>query len=122
MYGKKIWFFPDGERPPVGNSELIGHESYVVLNPNDSDAHLTFTIYFEDEVPLRDICVTVGAQRVGCFRTHDPEQFGGHTIAVGVQYAAKVESDVPVIIQYGRLDTRQQNMAFYTTIGYPYGE
>ena len=33
-------------------------------------------------------------------------------------YAMLLESDVPVIVQYGRLDVRQTNMAFYTTSGY----
>ena len=119
MYGKKVWLFPDGERPPVGEFELIGHESYVVLNPNDKDAHLTITVYFEEKPPIENVSAMVAAQRVGCFRTHDPEQFGGITLPVGQQYALKIESDVPVVIQYGRLDTRQQNMAFYTTMGYP---
>ena len=39
-YGKRVWFFPDGDRPPFGDSELKGHESVVVLNPNDRDAHI----------------------------------------------------------------------------------
>ena len=34
MNGKKVWFFPDGDRPPFGESELKGHESYIVLIPN----------------------------------------------------------------------------------------
>ena len=106
MLGKKIWLFPDGERPPLGEFDLIGHESYVVLNPNGQDAHLTFTIYFEDKPPIENVCVTVAANRVGCFRSHDPAQFGGVTMPVGEQYALKVESDTPVVIQYGRLDTR----------------
>jgi hypothetical protein len=114
MYGKKVWIFPDGERPPLGD--------YVVLNPTDQDAHLCFTIYFEDKPPIDNVFVTVAAQRVGCFRTHDPKQFGGVTMPVGEQYAVKIQSDVPVVIQYGRLDTRQQNMAFYTTMGYPCAE
>ena len=36
----------------------------------------------------------------------------------GRQYAMKVESDVPVIVQYGRLDARQTNLAYYTVMGY----
>lgn len=119
MEGKKIWFFPDGDRPPFGDSPMKGHESYVVLNPNSQEAHLKFTIYFEDQDPIRDIPLTVGAERVMCFQTHNPDHFGEHTLPLTTQYAARIESDVPVIVQYGRLDARQDNLAYYTTMGYP---
>jgi len=122
MYGKKVWFFPDGDRPPAGDDLMKGHESYVVLNPNDQDAHIEFTLYFEDKEPIRGIKMTVGAERVMCYQTHRPEHFGEHVLPLTTQYAAKVESDVPVIIQYGRLDQRQTNLAYYTTMGYPGNE
>jgi hypothetical protein len=118
MYGKKVWFFPDGDRPPAGDSPMKGHESYIVLNPNSTEAHLLFTLYFEDKPPVRDIRMTVGAERVSCFQTHRSEHFGDRVLPLGTQYAVKVESDIPVIIQYGRLDTRQENLAYYTTMGY----
>ena len=121
MYGKRIWFFPDGDRPPFGNSELKGHESYVVLNPNDTEAHLKLTIYYEDKEPVRGIEMSVGAERVRCYQTHNPEHFGEHTLPLATQYALKVESDVPVIVQYGRLDPRQANLAYYTTMGFAEG-
>jgi len=119
MDGKKIWYFPDGDRPPFGESELKGHESYIVLNPNKRDAHLKFTLYFEDKEPVRDIEVIGEAERVKCFQTHNPDHFGKHVLPLTTQYALKIESDVPVIAQYGRLDSRQANLAYYTTMGYP---
>lgn len=118
MQGSKTWFFPDGDRPPLGDSLMKGHESYVVLNPNDRDARVEFTLYFEDEGPVTGIRQTVPAQRVRCFQTHNSEHFGQHVLPVARQYAVKVESDVPVIVQYGRLDARQANLAYYTTMGY----
>lgn len=121
MHGKKIWFFPDGDRPPPGESLMKGHESYVILNPNNEDAHVSFTLYFEDRAPIRDITMTVGAERVSCFQTHRKEHFGEHVLPLSTQYAVKVESDTPVIVQYGRLDARQDNLAYYTTMGWTEG-
>jgi len=118
MYGSRTWFFPDGDRPPLGDSLMKGHESYVLLNPNAQDAHVTFTLYFEDEEPVREIPFTVPAERVRCFQTHNPGHFGQHTLPVARQYAVKIQSDVPVIAQYGRLDARQENLAYYTTMGF----
>lgn len=118
MYGKKVWFFPDGDRPPAGESLMKGHESYVILNPHKQCANISFTLYFEDDEPLRDINMTVKGERVKCFQTHNQDHFGQHTLPVSKQYAVKIESDVPVIAQYGRLDARQDNLAYYTTMGY----
>lgn len=118
MQGSKTWFFPDGDRPPLGDSLMKGHESYVILNPNGQDAQVSFTLYFEDEPPVTGIRHTVPAQRVRCFQTHNSGHFGGQELPIAKQYAAKIESDVPVIIQYGRLDARQTNLAYYTTMGF----
>lgn len=118
MYGKKVWLFPDGERPPFGQSELQGHESFVIFNPNEEDAHVQAVLYYEDAQPDRIPEWIVPAQRVRCFRSHLKEDFGEYTLEINRQYAVKIESSVPVIIQYGRLDPRQSNLAFYTTMGY----
>ena len=118
MHGSKIWFFPDGDRPPLGDSLMKGHESYVILNPNQADAQVAFTLYFEDEPPVTGIRQTVPANRVRCFQTHNSEHFGQHVLPVARQYAVKIESDVPVIAQYGRLDARQDNLAYYTNMGF----
>ncbi|HSK68937.1 MAG TPA: sensory rhodopsin transducer [Candidatus Limnocylindria bacterium] len=118
MQGSRVWFFPDGDRPPLGDSGMKGHESYVILNPNGHDAHVSFTLYFEDEEPVEGIGMVVPARRVRCFQTHNAQHFGEHVLPVARQYAAKVESDVPVVAQYGRLDARQENLAYYTTMGF----
>ncbi len=116
--GKTVWVFPDLEMPPEGDFPLIGHESVIILNMNDADANLRMTLYFDDRDPIRDIPCTVAANRVRCLRTYNPEDFGGVQIPRETQYALRIDSDVPVVVQYGRLDTRQQNMAFYTVMGF----
>ena len=40
----------------------------------------------------------------------------------GTSYASVFESDVPVVIQHTRLDSRQAENALMTTIAYPGGE
>ena len=117
-YGRYVWFFPDGDRPPAGDSTLKGHESIVILNPNERDATCRFTFYFEDKDPVTGTPVVVEANRVRCFQTHSESDLQEFVIPVSMQYALKVESDVPVIAQYGRLDARQANLAYYTVMGY----
>jgi len=114
-YGRKIWFFPDGDLPNPGAAELIGHESLVLVNPNETDAQITLTVYFTDRDPVvLDAGVTC-AQRVRCIRTNQP--IAGFQIPFG-QYAIKVESSVGVVAQIGRMDVTQPNLAYYTTMGF----
>lgn len=119
-YGKRVWFFPDGDRPPVGNSEMKGHESVVILNPNGKDASCNLTFYYEDKEPVKGIKINVESERVRCVRTDSEVDMGENVVPVSMQYALKVESDVPVIVQYGRLDARQTNLAYYTVMGYSF--
>ncbi len=115
MGGKKEWFIVDGYRPspnPNPAASYIGHESIMILNTNDSDAHIKINVYFEDREPVTDISMTVPARRIRCFMSHDKEALGGLEIGVGVQYSMMIQSDVDVVVQYGRLDVQQPNMAY----------
>lgn len=116
-YGQKVWVFPDAECPPQGNGEIKGHESLIILNAGDKDAHIEITFYYEDREPVRIPEVTVKARRVRCMRTGEEKDFGEYTASEGVQYAITAVSDIPVVMQYGRAEPRP--VAFYTTLGYP---
>lgn len=115
MSGKKQWYIVDGYRPsptPDPRAEYVGHESVMILNTNDCDAHILISVYFEDKDPVENIPYVVPAKRIRCFKTDDSEVLGGLSIGVGVQYSMEIKSDVGVIVQYGRLDVQQSNMAY----------
>ena len=119
MYGKTDWFFPDAELPPKGSdAALPGHESIIILNPNTEDARINIKLYWTDREPTSLESVTVKAERVKCLHCIDGEGFLGIPVKQGEQYAISLHSTVPVVAQYGRLDMRTGNMAFYTTPGY----
>ena len=115
-YGKKVWIFPDAELPPVGVNLIPGHESIIITNTGDEDAHIRNPLLYTDKEPINDILVTVGARRVRCLRTNEKKDFGAYTAKFEEQYAIMLESDVPVVAQYGRAEPRA--VAFYTTPGY----
>lgn len=83
----------------------------MILNTNESDAHILISIYFEDREPVENISYTVPAKRIRCFKSHDKEVLGIE-IGVGVQYSMEIKSDIGVVVQYGRLDVQQSNMAY----------
>lgn len=114
-YGKKVWIFPDTELPPLGSKEIVGHESVIVTNVSTQTAHIRITLLYTDKDPVQ-FEVEVAPMRVRCMRTSNPDDFGSCTPVLGEQYAIMLESDTPIVAQYGRAEPR--DIAFYTTPGY----
>lgn len=116
--GKKNWLIPDCELPEAGEGVLKGHESVIVVNDEDLPAKIKVTLYFTDKMCYDSIEWEVDAKRVRCFRMNNPEDMCGYLVPFETQYAMKLESDRRIVVQYGRLDNRQTNLAYYTTLGY----
>ena len=116
--GKCDWIIPDCELPPPGEGELKGHESVIVVNDTNEPAKIKVSVFFVDKEPYEDIVWTVEPKRVRCFRMNNLEDMCGYAVPYETQYAMKLESSVPVVVQYGRLDNRQTNLAYYTTLGF----
>ena len=116
--GKKNWIIPDCELPPAGEGVLKGHESVIVVNDTDETAHIKVKLFFTDKAPYTDIEWEVAPQRVRCFRMNQPADMSGYVVEQEIQYAMKLESSAPIVVQYGRLDNRQTNLAYYTTLAY----
>lgn len=116
--GKKLWILPDCELPQEGEGVLKGHESVIVVNDSDKDAKIQVTLYFADKDCYNEIEWVVGKGRVRCFRMNNPDDMSGYHVPYDTQYAMKLVSDCNIVVQYGRLDNRQTNLAYYTTMGY----
>ena len=116
--GKKNWIIPDCELPPVGEGVLSGHESVIIVNDSKRDAIIKVTLYFTDAPQYTDITWTVKSGSVRCFRMNNLEDMCGYKVPLETQYAMKLSSSENIVVQYGRLDNRQVNLAYYTTVGY----
>jgi hypothetical protein len=117
--GAKVWYFPDGYLPEkVGSGPMEAHEALMLLNTSSRPANVKLDFYFGDKDPVKDIAVSVGAERVCALRLDHPEDIGGLAIPPLTQYSIRVRSDVEIVAQFGRLDTTQVNMAYYGTMGY----
>ncbi len=118
--GKKVWAIAEGYIPAESNGpepQMTSHETVCILNTSDHDAHIEITIYYTDRPPTGPYKLTVPARRVGHFRFNDfndPE-----AIPRDIDYASVIESDIPVVVQHTRLDSRQAESALISTIAYP---
>ncbi|HHX02129.1 MAG TPA: hypothetical protein GX739_05580 [Firmicutes bacterium] len=118
--GSKVWFIPDCYWPEITNGKhYVSHEAICVLNPGPCDATIKLTFYFSDAEPVRGFTAECKAERTNHIRLDQIKNDAGQSIPQGVPYAAMVESDQPIIVQYSRLDTTQPEIGLMTTMAYP---
>jgi hypothetical protein len=73
-------------------------------------------VFFTDRAPAGPYHLTVLPQRTLHIRMNnlsDPEP-----IPLGTEYSSLIESDVPVVVQHTRLDSRQPALALLSTVAY----
>ena len=119
--GKKTWYIADGYLPYIGlkpDANFEGHEAIMLLNCNDQDATVYFDIYYEDKDPIKDVKITVPAERIKCIRVDHPDEMGGVVIERQEQYSLRVRSDINIVVQYGRMDIAQPNLSYIGLMGY----
>src|SRR4030042_1075011 len=119
--GSKLWFVADGYLPlktKTDNTGFEGHEAIMILNCGDRPAQVLMDIFFEDREPIEGVKLTVPARRIKCFRMDHPGEIGGVEIKRLEQYALRFRSDIEVIVQYGRMDVSQANLAYIGLMGH----
>ena len=118
--GVKEWVIAEGYIPRESHGpepQMTSHETVCILNTSDQDAHVEIMIYYSDREPAGPYRVTVPARRTLHQRFNelrDPEM-----IPRGKDYSSVIRSDVPIVAQHTRLDSRQAANALITTIAYP---
>jgi hypothetical protein len=113
--GRTRWAIAEGYIPPASTGEgraLESHETACILNAGPQDAQVTITVYFSDRDPPPPHRVKVPARRTLHLRFND---LG---VPPGTDYASVIESDVPIVVQHTRLDSRQAALALLTTVAY----
>lgn len=117
--GKKVWAIAEGYIPKYGTGpepEFTSHETACILNTSDQKANIEITLFFSDKDPVGPYKVTVEPRRTKHLRFNelkDPEP-----VPLGTDYASVIISDVPVVVQHTRLDSRQAENALISTIAY----
>jgi hypothetical protein len=117
--GRKLWAIAEGYIPPESHGpapQMTSHESACLLNAGDDDAHLRITIYYSDREPAGPYLVTIPARRTLHLRFNDLQE--PEPVPRGTDYSSVIESDVPIVVQHTRLDSRQPEEALLSTMAY----
>jgi len=117
--GRKRWAIAEGYIPAESSftdRALISHETACILNAGDRDAHVTLTVFFADREPVGPYRLTVGARRTLHLRFNDLDD--PRPVPRDTDFASVFESDVPIILQHTRLDSRHAEVSLLSTIAY----
>ena len=118
--GRRVWAVAEGYIPGWSNGPphlMTSHECICILNAGDETAHVDVTIFYSDRDPVGPYRIEVPARRTKHVRFNDltdPAQ-----IPPATDYSSLIESDVPIVVQHTRLDSRQAENALLSTIAYP---
>lgn len=117
--GATHWAIAEGYIPGWSNGpspQMESHETCCMLNAGDADAHVTLTLYFTDREPVGPYRVTVPARRTVHLRFNDLDDPA--PVPRETPFATLVASDVPIVVQHTRLDSRQPANSVMTTLAY----
>lgn len=117
--GKTRWAIAEGYLPGWSNGpepQLGSHETACILNANDHEAHIEITVYFADREPAGPYRLSVPPKRTSHVRFNTlshPEPIPKDT-----DYASVITSDIPIVVQHTRLDSRQAELALLSTVAF----
>ncbi len=118
--GKTRWAIAEGYIPSWSTGsgpELESHETVCLLNTGDREAQVRISVYFADREPAGPYHATVPPRRTLHLRFNELER--PEPIPKGTDFASVIESDVPLVVQHTRLDSRQAELGIMTTTAYP---
>ncbi len=118
-YGARRWMIPDGFWNSRSNGRFPSHESVCVLNAARTPARIDLVLFFEDRDKQDGFHVDVPAERCLHIRLDRLLDDRGRPVPTDIPYAIVLESDIPVVVQYSRMDTSQSEMGLMTTLGFP---
>ncbi|OQW32266.1 MAG: hypothetical protein A4E19_19745 [Nitrospira sp. SG-bin1] len=117
--GRRRWAIAEGYIPAGSHGpapQMTSHETVCLLNASDRDARVRITIFYSDRDPGGPYQLMVPARRTRHIRFNDltdPEPVPQET-----DFASLIESDVPIVVQHTRLDSRQAENALLSTIAF----
>ncbi len=119
--GRTRWVIPEGFIPseslPGAGRPLISHEAACILNAGDEDAAIEIMVYLTDREPVGPYRVTVGARRTLHLRFNELDD--PVPVPLDTDYASVISSNVPVVVEHTRLDSRRAEVALLSTIAFP---
>lgn len=117
--GARCWVFPGGHIPPRSSGpepERTSRDELCLLNEGAETAHVELTVLFDDGDPVGPYRLDVTGRRVRHVRVND--LIDPQAVPLDRAYGLVVRSDVPVVAQLTRLDTRDGHLSTSVADGF----
>jgi len=118
--GRNRWVISGGFVPVDSSGPepcMTSNDKLSLLNIGKVLANIRMFIFFEKADPAGPYQMTLAPGRVSNFRFND--LIFPVALDLEMPYAAVIESDVPIIVQFTRQNTTQAQNAIMGTIAYP---
>ena len=118
--GKKRWVIAEGYIPGASSGAgraFESHETACILNAGEREANVRITLYFADRDPVGPYNIKVAGKRTKHVRFNDLKDPA--PVPRDTDYSSVIESDVPIVVQHTRLDSRQAALALLSTMAFP---
>lgn len=115
--GQTRWAIAEGYIPGDSLNDdpaFVSHETACILNLCNQEANIAITLYFTDREPVGPYRLQVGARRTMHLRFNDLTDPA--PVPRDTDFASLITSDVPIIVQHTRLDSRHPNIALLSTV------
>ena len=117
--GKLWWAIPGGHIPLASSGEeplWTSRDTLCILNTGEADAEIDLTIVYSEREPVGPYKLNVPSQRVRHFRVND--LIDPLAVPLDEPYAAVLEANVPIVVQFTRVDTGHPQQAICSTMAF----
>ena len=118
--GKTRWVIAEGYIPGASTGQgraFESHETACILNAGEREANVRITLYFADRDPVGPYKIKIDGKRTKHVRFNDLKDPA--PVPRDTDYSSVIESDVPIVVQHTRLDSRQAALALLSTMAFP---
>lgn len=119
-YGKLDWAIAVGRIPFLSKGkepEFTSHDKIAILNTSNEEALIEITMFYEDEQPCGNYSISVQARRIRKIRFND--LIDPVAIRMERNYGCYIKSDVPVVVQFSRMNTGAKANAEMAALAFP---
>lgn len=117
--GKLDWAFSGGRIPfdSTGEEPMFNsHDKIAVLNTSEEEAEIEIFIFYEDAAPVGTYEVEIKPKRLRKIRINDlidPE-----AVRLERNYGCYIRSNVPIVIQFSRMNTGSKEVGLMGSMAY----
>lgn len=120
VIGKNEWVIAGGQIPLFSTGDeprFTSRDTLCVLNTSLQDAVIRIQVYHTVEPPTKSYVFEVKAQRVRRVRIND--LIDPLPVMLDTPYALLIESNMPVVVQFSRMNTGQRELASFIANAFP---